>query len=73
MTQAEIEAHLAEWKAADLAVAKGQSYNIGSRSLTRADAETIGKRISYWEQRLEAAQAATAGVRSPRVVYARWN
>lgn len=36
------------WMAADLAVAKGQSYSIGSRTLTRANADEITDKLNYW-------------------------
>jgi len=39
---------LAAWLAADLAVAKGQAYTIGGRTLTRADALEITNKINYW-------------------------
>jgi len=42
------QTHLDAWLAADLAVAAGQSYSIGDRALTRADAPTIRSRIVYW-------------------------
>jgi len=51
------QAHLDQWIAADLAVATGQSYTIGGRSLTRANAAEISKKIDYWNrwvQRLSA-------------------
>lgn len=51
---------LAAWVAADLAVATGQSYSIGSRTLTRADAEEITKKISYWSMVEASLQRAAA-------------
>ncbi len=72
MTPADIQEHLDQWKAADKAVAASQSYSIGNRSLTLADAATIREQIAYWEQRLEVANAAAQNVRNPRVVYSRW-
>jgi hypothetical protein len=42
--------HLEDWLAADRAISTGQSYSIGGRSLTRADAETILYRITYWQR-----------------------
>lgn len=42
--------HLDDWLAADRAISTGQSYSIGGRSLTRADAETILNRITYWQR-----------------------
>ena len=44
------QAHLDAWLAADLAVAEGQSYNIGDRSLTRADSAEISNKINYWSR-----------------------
>ena len=48
ITQAQAQTQLDLWIAADAATARGQSYSIGNRSLTRADAEEIRKNISYW-------------------------
>jgi uncharacterized small protein (DUF1192 family) len=36
------------WIAAEKAVATGQSYKIGTRSLQRADLSEIAQRIKYW-------------------------
>jgi hypothetical protein len=48
ITLAQAEAKLAEWLAADTAVAAGQSYTIGGRSLSRANAREIRENITYW-------------------------
>ncbi|MBG9548396.1 DUF6148 family protein [Cytobacillus firmus] len=40
--------HLQSWLDAELAVSSGQSYSIGSRSLTRASLPEIRKQINYW-------------------------
>lgn len=40
---------LAQWLAAEKAVATGQSYKIGTRSLERANLSEISKRIQYWK------------------------
>ncbi len=42
------------WIAADLAVAKGQSYSMNGRSLTLANAQEIREQIHYWERRVSA-------------------
>jgi len=51
-TQAEITAQLTAWKAAELAVASGQSYTISeggdSYTVTRADAAMITDKLDYW-------------------------
>jgi hypothetical protein len=48
ITLAQAKAKLAEWMAADTAVATNQSYNIAGRTLTRADAVEIRRNIDYW-------------------------
>lgn len=49
ITLAQAEQHLSEWMAADSAVATGQSYTIGGRSLNRANAREIRENITYWD------------------------
>jgi len=53
ITLADAQAHLDEWLAADLAVAKGQAYSIGGRSLSRADAATIRENIEFWDRQVK--------------------
>lgn len=48
--------HLEEWLKAELAVTKGQSYNIGSRSLTRANLSEIRNTIDYWQSKYAQAE-----------------
>lgn len=45
------------WIAADLAVAKGQSYSMNGRSLTMSNAKEIREQIQYWERRLATLQS----------------
>lgn len=49
ITLAQSEEQLAAWLAASTATASGQSYSIGSRSLTRADAREIREQIKFWD------------------------
>ena len=49
ITLAQAEAKLTLWMEADDAVARNQSYSIGNRSLTRADADEIRDNINFWE------------------------
>lgn len=49
ITLAEAETQLAVWIEADAKVASGQSYSIGNRSLSRADAAEISRKIDYWQ------------------------
>ena len=53
ITLADAEAQLAVWLAASTAVAGGQSYTIGDRSLTRADAKTINEMVSFWDSKVQ--------------------
>jgi hypothetical protein len=43
------QANLDLWLAADEAVSTGQSYSIKDRSLSRADAAEITRKIDYWQ------------------------
>lgn len=40
------------WLAAEEAVATGQSYQIGTRMLTRADLKQIRAQMEYWAAKL---------------------
>lgn len=56
---------LHSWIEAERAVTTGQSYRIGSQSLTRADLSTIAKRIQYWKNecdRLESGRGQGARI-----------
>lgn len=46
------------WLAADLAVAKGQSYSMNGRSLTLANVKEIREQIQYWERRVMVFQSS---------------
>lgn len=48
MTLEQARQHLQAWLEADLALATGKEYTIGTRSLTRANAAEIKERIRYW-------------------------
>jgi hypothetical protein len=64
LSLAQAEEHLAAWRAADLAVAKGQAYSVGGRTVTRADAKTVRENVEYWERRVnELAQGGAGGAR----------
>lgn len=57
------QAQLALWMAADTAVASGQSYSIGGRSLTRANAAEITNKINYWNGWVVKLSRSSAGIR----------
>lgn len=44
--------HLQAWLDAELAVSTGQSYSLGTRSLTRANLSEIRKQITYWRNEI---------------------
>lgn len=46
--------HLEEWLEAELRVTTGQSYTIGSRTLTRANLTEIRNSIDYWNKKVVA-------------------
>jgi len=53
ITLTQAEAQLALWMAADTAVATGQAYTVGGRSLTRADAKEIRNNIVFWDAQVK--------------------
>lgn len=61
ITLAQAEARLADWLAADEAVASGQSYTIGSRTLTRAHAQQIRENIAFWDRKVAALSNTSSG------------
>lgn len=54
LTLSQAQDALDAWIAADLAVAKGQSYTMNGRSLTMANVKEIREQILYWERRVSA-------------------
>jgi hypothetical protein len=64
ITIAQAEAQLASWIAASTAVASNQSYTIGTRSLTRANAREIKDMISFWDGQVKRlADGSGGGIR----------
>ena len=53
ITLAQANTQLTSWLAADTAVATGQSYSIGGRSLTRANAKEIRDNITFWDKHVK--------------------
>lgn len=67
----EAKENLKMWLTAERAVATGQSYRIGTRSLTRASLREITERIRFWRgevSRLQCGINKSGGVRVLRVV-----
>jgi len=46
----EAKRHLCAWMEAELQVAKGQEFSMGSRKLTMPDLPYIVERIGYWRR-----------------------
>lgn len=68
-TLVQAQEHLAAWLAADLACAGGQSYTIGSRTLTRADLTDIARQLAFWRREVTRLQdGRSAGPRIRRVI-----
>lgn len=57
ITKKEAQRHLDIWLEAETQIATGQSYQIGSRMLTRADLASVRKQIDYWNNKVEQAEA----------------
>jgi uncharacterized small protein (DUF1192 family) len=61
--------HLQAYLEADLALATGKSYKIGSRNLTRLDAAEVKERINFWSNEVERLESGRPrGIRQMRVV-----
>ena len=61
--------HLQAYLDADLALATGKSYRIGSRNLTRLDAAEVKERINFWSNEVERLESGRPkGIRQMRVV-----
>jgi len=67
-TLAQAEAQLSLWLAADAAVSASQSYSIAGRSLSRADAGEITRKINYWESKVQLLSRSAQGYRRTRYV-----
>lgn len=59
---------LATWIDAEKAVATGQSYKIGSRSLQRANLSEIRKQIQFWRNEITKLETGRKGTRVMRAV-----
>ncbi|CAJ0862182.1 hypothetical protein R77567_01624 [Ralstonia sp. LMG 32965] len=70
ITLQQAQAQLDAWIAANTAVAAGQSYSIGGRSLTRVNAAEILNQIEFWERRVVRLSNGRGGI---RVRYAQSN
>lgn len=63
ITLAQAEAQLATWIEASTKVASKQSYAIGNRQLSLADAADIQRNIEYWDAKVKALASGRSGIR----------
>ena len=71
-TSAELTAQMTAWKAALLACAGGQSYNMGGRMLTRADLPEIRTTLEWLDKLMsEASVVSGGGTPGPQLVEGR--
>ena len=67
LTRAELVTLRDAWLAAELACATGQSYTIGGRTLTRADARFAAEQRAKYQAQLDAFDAGRG--QGARVIY----
>lgn len=63
ITQTQAQDNLDAWLAASAAVAGNQSYQIGDRRLTRADAGEIRRMIEFWDRKVKALASSRSRTR----------
>lgn len=68
VTVEEARENLKLWLEAEKAVATGQSYKIGGRSLTRASLNDIVSRIKFWRAEIDRLENGQKGARVLRAV-----
>ena len=68
ITMQEAQESLRLWLDAERAVARGQSYRIGSRSLTRANLTDIRESIQFWRKEIARLENQQVGARVFRAV-----
>ena len=61
VTLTEAQEQLRAWMDARAAIASGQSYSIGGRTLTRQDSETIESNIQRWHNTVRALEQRAQG------------
>lgn len=62
------QAQLDLWIAADTAIAKSQSYSIGDKSLTRANAKEVTDKIKFYNNLVARLSSGNGGMRVRRIV-----
>lgn len=73
ITLSDAQTALSNWLTADAAVAKGQSYSINGRSLSRVNAAEIREQIVFWTKVEAQLQRKANGQRRIGISLARLN
>ena len=60
---------VALWLEAEEAIATGQSYQIGTRMLTRANLNAVRDELEWWSDRLAEAEAEEEGQKGRNRIY----
>lgn len=68
ITLAQAQQQLQAWIEASLAIASGQAYSIGGRSLTRANLPEVNKSIDKWDAKVKELSRGSGGIRVRAVV-----
>lgn len=68
VTIEEARENLTMWLDAERAISTGQSYKIGTRSLSRADLSMVASRIAFWRNEIEKLENGQRGLRVVRAV-----
>lgn len=59
----EARENLKRWLAAEKALSTGQSYTIGTRSLSRVNLSEVAERITYWRNVVASLEKGSSGSR----------
>ena len=68
ITIEEARENLTMWLCAERDISTGQSYKIGTRSLSRADLSMVASRIAFWRNEIEKLENGQRGLRVVRAV-----
>lgn len=68
ITIEEARENLTMWLDAERAISTGQSYKIGTRSLSRADLSMVASRIAFWRNEIDKLENGQRGLRVVRAV-----
>jgi len=71
ITLVQAQANLDAWVAASIAVAAGQSYQIGDRQFSKVNAEHIDRMILFWQGWVDKLTADATAARPGGIRFAR--